>query len=98
MGRQPVVAVTEKKRRAWERLSKGGRLRYVILRGVLLFGGGMFLLTTLLSTFTPSNIGSRPPMFFIIDGLVWCIAGYLWGTWTWHRFERRFGAHISDPQ
>jgi hypothetical protein len=90
MGRENP-AKFEKHLQAWERLRKRGKLSFVLYKGVLLWGGLMFILTTCANVFARHDQLGRLPVFLVIDALVWCFFGSIWALWVWHRCEKRFG-------
>ena len=84
----------EKHRQAWEKLRQRGKVSFILYKGVLLWGGLMFVLTTCTNVFIRHDPLNRLPMFLVIDALIWCLFGSIWGIWMWHRCEKRFGATI----
>lgn len=95
MGRENP-AKFEKHRQAWERLRRRGKLSFVLYKGVLLWGGFMFILTTCANVFIWHDHLDRLPVFLVIDALVWCLFGSIWALWVWHRCERRFGGSTTQ--
>lgn len=81
----------EKHRQAWERLRQRGKLSFVLYKGVLLWGGFMFVLTTSTNILIRHDPMDRMPRFLVIDALIWCVSGAIGALWVWHRCEKRFG-------
>jgi hypothetical protein len=88
-------AVRERQRLSWEKKRRHGKLFFLLFRGVLRWGGFMFLLTTL------SNVYLLHKKLEWISGLsllAGClIFGFLWGLSLWFLNERRFGPINCPP-
>ena len=72
--------------RDWERTRAMGRTRFVLVRGVLGYGGFMFVVMSvfyILHDGFSYSLGAAPLLL-----VIWSIAGTLWGFWTWSANER----------
>src|ERR1035437_5315054 len=78
----------EKQRQSWEKTRKLGKLSFIIYRGVLGWGGFMFLWMTIFEVFVIHR--SLSWLFMLVSALIWPLAGYGWGLWEWRWLERRF--------
>ena len=88
--------------RWWRRVRSSGLLRFVVVRGILFWACGTFVLATLVmfligdgQRFIAHNV-SRP--FITVGALV--VGGGLWGVFVWYLTEweyRRFVAKNGDP-
>jgi len=78
----------EKQRQSWEKIRKRGQLSFILYRGVLGWGGLMFLVMTATKVFVDHRRLSWFSM--LVSALVWALAGYCWGLCVWSWTERRF--------
>jgi hypothetical protein len=81
-------AVFNKQRRKWEKKRRHGKQSFIFYRGVLKWGGIMFLLIMFTNVF-----GRHIKMNWqlVVSTLIACpIAGYLWARSIWHVNEIRF--------
>jgi len=86
--------------RWWNRIRAGGLLRFVILRGVLLWAGGTFALVTVMMFFTDSrerfiahNLGQPLTMasLLVFAGIIWGVAVWCWTDWRYRRYVAKNG-------
>ena len=87
---------SERMHRWWERLRTRGAIHFVVIRGVLAWGGSMFAFFTLAPILLdfPSTIRFTPELVFNIS--VICVTGGLaWGTLTWYTNEFLYRKHTS---
>ena len=80
--------VHNRQRKKWEKLRSHGKRSFILYRGVLRWGGIMFLLTMFTNVF-----GRHMELNWqiVVSSLVACpFAGYLWARCIWHVNERRF--------
>jgi len=79
----------EKQRLKWEERRKHGKWSFLLYRGVLRWGGIMFILTSI------TNLAIRHQKLEWVTGLsllAGCLFfGYIWGLCIWHLNEGRFG-------
>ena len=82
------TAKMAKKRQAWEMIRRQGKRSFILRRGVLRWGGFMFLLTTCTDIF----VRHFPPhlRLMAVGLIVWPLAGYAWGSAMWMMNERFF--------
>jgi hypothetical protein len=78
----------QKQGKAWNMMRARGRLKFILYRGVALFGGLMFIFTTAINIIVRHQ--KETVGFFLVDAVVWGFAGLLWALWTWSRYERAF--------
>ena len=69
----------------WSVLRAKGRLRYVLLHGVLAYGLPMFLVMTFLVRPQPQT-----PVLLAISAALWAVGGLVFGLIMWHVNERRY--------
>jgi hypothetical protein len=82
-------AVFNRQRRKWEKKRRRGKRSFIFYRGVLRWGGIMFVLTTFTNIIVYHGKLDR---MVEISALIACpFAGYLWAWGMWHLNERRFG-------
>jgi len=70
----------------WEAVRKRGEIRWVLFRGVLGYGGTLFLFNLLFDIAYHKQLW--PSTAF--GAVFWIIAGAFFGDWTWNSSERRF--------
>lgn len=77
----------------WERIRKGGAVRFVLMWGVLYWG----LLTAVLASAITALFGSAGFLESLRWGIVgFPIAGALWGAFMWAHFESRYRREHHD--
>jgi hypothetical protein len=81
----------------WERIRERGKLRFVLTRGVLGWGGLMFVFMSGIGIFLHHGrfYLSLPGVAFGL--LIWGTGGYLFGLWMWNWNEGQFG-HTKKPR
>jgi hypothetical protein len=81
-------AVFNRQRKAWEKKRRHGKRSFILYRGVLRWGGIMFVLTMI------TNVVVRHMKVdwqLVVSLLIACpFAGYLWARCIWHVNENRF--------
>jgi hypothetical protein len=70
----------------WEVTRKRGELRWVLLNGVLLYGGALFVFNLLCDIVDHRQLW--PSSAF--SAVFWIVAGAFFGDWNWNSRERRF--------
>jgi hypothetical protein len=82
----------EKQRELWLRIRAKGRQRFILLRGVLGFGGSMFIWTNAMGMiFDRESID----WFLPVSLMIWLGAGYFFGRSQWNRAESRYGPNSA---
>lgn len=71
----------EKHFEAWKKLREQGRLRFVLVRGVLAWGAPMFLLMLLMFNGL-ENI--------LVHAVIWTVGGLIFGFTTWYLTEKKY--------
>ena len=69
----------------WSVLRAKGKLRYVLLHGLLAYGLPMFLVMTFFVRPEP-----RTPVLIAISAALWAAGGLVFGLIMWHINERRY--------
>jgi hypothetical protein len=81
-------AVFNRQHLKWEKKRKYGRRSFILYRGVLKWGGIMFVLTTI------TNVLARHKhlsWILVVSTLIACpLAGYVWARCVWYVNERRY--------
>jgi hypothetical protein len=88
------AALLDKQRKAWERKRRDGRRSFIFRRGVLKWGGTMFVLTA-----CGHVMLGHQPLGWLQDVslLIACLLlGYVWGFFSWFLNEKRFG--FEEPK
>jgi hypothetical protein len=84
-------AVHNRQRRAWEKKRRHGKRSFIYYRGVLKWGGIMFVLTTITNVFGRRGHPRKLDWIFEFSLLIACsFAGYIWARCIWHVNEIRF--------
>jgi hypothetical protein len=82
-------AIRSRQRQKWEKKRGRSKRFFILYRGVLRWGGFMFILTTLTNHFIRhQKLGWFPEVNLLIGCMV---SGYIWGLWIWILNEKRFG-------
>ena len=75
-----------------DRLSPERRWRFIVIRGVLGFGGTVFVLSTGWDFYSHRTFtGHGEILELLISAFSCVVAGLLWGMWTWGRLMRKYG-------
>ena len=80
--------MTPKQRDKWRQTRQRGELFYVLIRGVLLYAGPLFIFTigwSLLANQQP--LATRP---VLVGAVIWVCTGLLFGIFMWSFNEGRF--------
>ena len=81
-------AVFNRQRRAWEKERRHGKRSFIYYRGVLKWGGIMFVLTMFTNVF---GRHIKLNWLLVVSSLIACpFAGYIWARCIWHVNENRF--------
>jgi hypothetical protein len=80
----------ERQRIGAEHILQRGKSHFVWIRGVLFFGGFMFVtMTTLEYWREPHHLTGWPTLGFLLFSLLlYGFGGYVGGLWMWKRIER----------
>ena len=77
-------------RKRWEKTRAKGKKHFVLWRGIVGFGGGMFVVITVSHTLlwpTPYHSVIRE---MVINLIVWPVSGFFWGLWMWSHLNEKF--------
>ena len=70
----------------WDVTRKRGELRWVLLNGVLLYGGALFLFNLLFDIADHKQVWPSA----VFSAVWWILVGAFVGDWNWNSNERRF--------
>lgn len=89
-----LIRWTPEKLRQWETIRMHGKRQFVVQRGIFWYGGFMFVFMTAWMSAVMLR-GSRSVVvdllvLLLINAIIWPIAGFLWGLWTWSAAERAY--------
>ena len=96
-----LVPFDEKAIARWERVRTRGRLRYVLVHGVLFWGLPMLLVVTGFTYFQqygwvwPSAETERI-LLILLNLAIWPIGGYLFGAAMWSMLEGAYKARKNE--
>jgi hypothetical protein len=88
----------EKHREYWLKTSAQGKRRFILLRGVLGFGGTMCIFFTVTKVFIDHDTSYLKPSIIPIDLLVWSLAGYSFGVLMWERGQKFLRSDKGLPE
>jgi len=77
----------------WERIRARGKMRYVIIHGVISWGIPAAILTSVITTLWETKtlkFNSEFVSDLLISLVVFPIFGIVFGLWTWHIFDSKF--------
>jgi len=80
----------------WEKTRARGKLRFMLLNGVLMWGGFMILFLNGLHSFVLHDPSERA--YFVTSLVVWPFAGLLFGLLTWNRTEASYHHFRSQEE
>jgi hypothetical protein len=85
-------AFKEQQRQAWRRMSQNGKASFVLKRGLLFFGGVMFLVFAGLNAIALYATGHMEflPILLMFNAILWSICGLAWGFWVWNKGEKLY--------
>ena len=83
-------------RKRWPAIRARGFARFLWLRGVVLWGGLMFVLMAALTTYQLGTDNSRLPLVIGLAALLCAIGGAVWAALTWWINERIFRSLKND--
>jgi hypothetical protein len=90
---------SERMHQKWHRMRARGIAHFVLVRGVLAWGGSMFVFFVLFwAVFAAPFFGAHIywPNFILEVGVVFLAAGVLWGISTWRTCERLYRKYAAD--
>ena len=85
--------MTEQGFQRWSRTRKGGRIRFALIYGVVIFGVGFIVLVSAMLT-AVFRVVINPDLSFTQIAL--CVApfaviiGFITGLWLWNRIEKEY--------
>ncbi len=87
--------MTPKQLKRWELIRKRGKRHFVLYRGILGWGLWMFIVMTIFGhlnqvDFQLSFLETISIPMVITNLIVWTIAGYVFGQWTWSASEKTY--------
>ncbi|HUX27832.1 MAG TPA: hypothetical protein VMV39_03555 [Terracidiphilus sp.] len=71
----------------WEKIRQKGKTRFLLLRGVLGYGGFMYLFMVCARVFVSHERLAWP---YMLISCGWFVAGYFWGIWIWRWYDDEF--------
>jgi hypothetical protein len=77
----------------WKRVEARGRKHFIWTRGVLGWGGFMFVFMTTIDFARRGTLHRDVAdyvFYIVLNLLIWPLAGYVWGRWVWSSMEKRF--------
>src|SRR3990167_9204487 len=71
-----------------------GKWNYILTRGVLYFGGFMFLFMIFFQKFIFEVKIDNSDIIF--NFIIWAIAGLIFGFWTWSNINKKFKEKLKN--
>jgi hypothetical protein len=96
MARTDQSKTIERQREKWRKVRARGKQRFVITRGVLIWGISTFIVENVVVVFADFYWLHRPYIRPSLGSLTaqliaFCFTGYFYGLWFWSWHERNFG-------
>lgn len=85
----------EKIRAKWLNTRLRGKQRFIFTRGVLGWGGFMFIFMTVVHNYIDHE--NTDWSYILIAVLVWAVGGYSFGVWQWNWQEKKLGPGSKNP-
>jgi hypothetical protein len=81
----------------WEKIRAKGRIRFILLNGVIYFGGWMFIFTRFIfPSIAEYLFGWKMSYLPMYESLIlWLLMGLLWGISTWWLNEKSYLQEID---
>ena len=83
-------------RERWPAIRARGGARFVLVRGLLTWGGIMAIAMAVMVTLRLGADHPRLPLLLVVDVALCAVGGLLWGALTWWINERLFRSLTSD--
>ena len=83
---------------AWSKVRAKGLWRFVLINGLLGYGGLMFVFTSLLSPYIRQSAEMLSPDRLAMNAAIWALAGMTWAALTWHFSEKNFLKYATDSR
>ncbi len=80
----------------WQELLALGRWRFVLVRGVLVFGGFCFLAMTWFLLQDPDSLRISAEMVVLSNLATWACAGAIWGEIIWWGTSKSYAERFGD--
>ncbi|KFN48945.1 hypothetical protein [Arenimonas composti] len=77
----------------WARIRAGGRSRFILLRGLLAWGGTMFVLMGLGFSGLMLGAVAYTPKWLALNAALWTSGGLMFGALTWYQNEKLYHRH-----
>jgi hypothetical protein len=93
MNLSKLFQVTPRQRERWQQQRAKGKKHFVIYRGILGWGGIMFVSMSALDYYSlfgwTLTFDSAYASKLVLNLILWPVAGLVWGIWVWESLERR---------
>lgn len=86
--------------RRWPAIRAKGRAHFLLVRGMLAWGGAMFVVALIALWLTRASLRHPLPEMIAVAFALCAISGIVWGAVTWHSNEkifRQLPSSKSDP-
>ena len=77
----------------WETTRQIGMKRFILKKGILTWGLTMYVIMSIVPAFTGRVVPTVS--YFVIQGLIWAIAGGLFGWVVWYLSERSYKKRLK---
>jgi hypothetical protein len=71
----------------WEIMRAKGEIRFIVVRGVLVYGGMMFIFALLFDLYEGQALTLHSTLR---NAYIWAVAGSIFGFIQWHILERKY--------
>lgn len=87
---------SEKQHNAWQQKRAKGATRFVLADGLAAWGGPMFFIMGAGPALLGIPYKANPtPSYWLLQLVLWSVAGLLYGIAAWHFCERVFSKHAE---
>lgn len=81
----------------WSKIAKGGKTRFILLRGVVGWGLPMFVLMALVyPQVINTGTDSYNKNYLLMSAAIWLAGGYGFGWIMWHIGQKQYEANSRD--
>ena len=76
--------------KSWDTLRARGKWSFILIKGVLFWGGSMFVIMGLFLPSLTHSPNALTPRLLIANAVIWPLGGLLWGVTVWWLMERKY--------
>jgi hypothetical protein len=88
--RRRSQAAQYEKRAKWLKTRKQGKVRFILTRGVFVWGLPLFIIYNAIHIYVLGHEGFKDPIWLTVTGPLWCAAACFEHLKIWNTNEKRF--------